>query len=128
MSMSLGFLLVVFAALFGLAVVIAIMVMLFRAASRASDRRPGDGGNAAVPPIIGDDSFTNPANPLYHLHHPTTTPDDPTRHRSADASSSHSSFDPTPSSTSSFDSGSSSSSSSDSGSSSSGGDSGSNCG
>lgn len=125
MSMSLGFLLVVFVALFGLAVVIAIMVMLFRAASRASDRRPGDNGNALVPPIIGDDSLTNPANPLYHLHHPTSPPADSTRHHSSDPSPSHSSFDPTPSNTSSFDS---AGSSFDSGSSSAGCDSGSNCG
>lgn len=126
MSMGFGFLLVVFVALFGIAVVIAILVMLFRVASRSSDRRPGDDGNAFVPPILGDDSLTNPANPLYHLHHPTS--DDPTRHHSADPSPSHSSFDSTPSSTPSFDSGSSSSSSFDSGSSSAGCDSGSNCG
>ncbi|MFM8468689.1 MAG: hypothetical protein ACKODH_01770 [Limisphaerales bacterium] len=128
MSMSMGFLLVVFVALLGLAVVIAIMVMLFRVASRSSARRPGDDGNAFVPPIIGDDSLTNPANPLYHLHHPTSTPDDSTRRHASDPSPSHSSSDSSPSSSSSFDSGSSSSSSFDSGSSSSASDSGSNCG
>ena len=121
MAMSWMFLLVVFAALCAFAVVIAIMVALFRAASRSSARPSGDNGVGPVPPIITDDSMTNPANPLYHLHHPT-------QHHTSDASPSHSSFDSTPTSTPSFDSGSSASSSVDSGSPSMGSDTGSNCG
>jgi len=132
-ALSWAFLLVAFAALCFLALTIAVMVMLFRAATRSSGHpsdapRSGDDGQAFVPPVLGDDSLTNPANPLHHLHHPTATPDEPTRHHSADPGPSHSSFDSTPSSTSSFDSGGSSSSSFDSGSSPAGSDAGSNCG
>lgn len=115
--MSWMFLLVVFMALCVFAVVIGVMVMLFRAASRTSGRPPGDNGANAVPPVITDDSLTNPANPLYQLYHPTGTPDDPSRHYSADPGPSHSSFDSTPGSSASSDSGSSFSPSSDSGSS-----------
>ncbi len=121
MAMTWMFLLVVFAALCAFAVVIAVMVMLFRAASRSSARPPGDNGVAGIPPVIGDDSMTNPANPLYHLHHPTH------RH-STDTGPSHSAFDSTPSSSPSTDSGSSASSSFYSGSSPASSDSGSNCG
>ncbi len=85
------FLLVVVMALGAFAVVIGVMVMLFRAASKSSPRPPG--GANAVPPFLPDDSLTNPANPLYHLHHPTATPDDPTRHFSADPGPSPSAFD-----------------------------------
>jgi hypothetical protein len=114
--MNWAFLLVVFAALCGLGLVIAVMVMVFRAATRSSDRPPGDTGSSAVPPVLTDDSLTNPASPLYHLHHPT------------DPGPSPSSFDSGPSSSPSFDSGSSASPSFDSGSSSMSSDSGSNCG
>ena len=90
--MSWAFLMVVVMALFGFAVVIGIMVMVFRAATRSSGRPPGDGSNSFVPPVLGD------ASP----HHSP-------------------SFDSTPSHTpSSFDSGSTSSSTFDSGSSSAG--------
>ena len=105
MAMSWMFLVVVLMALGAFAVVIGVMVMLFRVASKSS-QRPSGGVNG-VPPILTDDSLTNPANPLYHLHHPTSTPD----------GLSHSSFDSTPSSSPSFDSGSGSSSSFDAGSS-----------
>lgn len=116
MAMTWMFLLVVFVALGMFAVVIGVMITLFRAASKSSARSPGDSGSGAVPPILTDDSLTNPANPLYHLHHPT------------DASPAPSSFDSMPSSSPSFDSGSGASPSFDSGSSSVGSDSGSNCG
>lgn len=127
MTTSWAFLLVAFMALCGFAVVIAVMVVIFRAATRTSDRpsgnaRPGDDGHTFVPPVIGDDSLTNPAHPLYHLHHPTSG--EPSHHHGTDAGFSPSSFDSTPSSSPSFDSGSSSSSSFDSGSSSAGSDSG----
>ena len=55
---------VTFMALCALVSVIGVMVMLFRAASKAS-QRPSGGANG-VPPILTDDSLTNPANPLYH--------------------------------------------------------------
>lgn len=110
------FLLVVFVALGMFAVVIGVMVMLFRAASKTSARPPGDSESGAAPPIVTDDSLTNPANPLYHLHHPT------------DPGASPPSFDSGPSSSPSFDSGSSASPSVDSGGSSMSSDSGSNCG
>lgn len=110
------FLLVVFIALGMFAVVIGVIVMLFRAASKSSARPPSDSGSGAVPPILTDDSLTNPANPLYHLHHPT------------DPGSSPSSFDSGPTSSPSFDSGGSASPAFDSGSSSMSSDSGSNCG
>ena len=67
MAMTWMFLLVVFAALCAFAMVIGVMVMLFRAASRSSARPPSDAGATGIPPILGDDSLTNPANPLYHL-------------------------------------------------------------
>ncbi|MEQ2009752.1 MAG: hypothetical protein ABMA26_23450 [Limisphaerales bacterium] len=121
MAMTWMFLLVVFAALCAFAMVIGVMVMLFRAASRSSARPAGDNGVAGIPPVITDDSTTNPANPLYHLHHPTHL-------HSSDAGPSHSSSDSAPGSSSSFDSGSSANSSFDSGSSPSSSDSGSNCG
>ncbi len=107
-------LLVVFMALFAFAVVIGVMVIVFRAATRSS-RRPADGtSNPMVPPVLGDDSLTNPANPLYHIHHLSTSGHDASSHHSP-------SFDSTPShSPSSFDSGSAASSSFDSGSSSAG--------
>lgn len=105
--------LVVFMALFGFAVVIGVMVMVFRAATQPSGRPPGDGSKSFVPPVLGDDTLTNPANPLYHIHHPSPSGHDASSHYSP-------SFDSTPShSPSSFDSGSTSSSSFDSGSSSS---------
>lgn len=110
--MSWIFLVVIFMALCAFAVVIGVMVMLFRAASKSS-QRPSHGASG-VPPILGDDSLTNPANPLYHLHHPTSTPD----------GASHASSDSAPSSSPSFDSGSSAGASFDSGSSSSSSDSG----
>jgi uncharacterized membrane protein YgcG len=114
--MSWMFLLVVFMALCVFAVVIGVMVMLFRAASRSSGRPPGDTGASAVPPILPDDGLTNPANPLHHFHHPTTTSDDSSRHFSADPGPSSSAFDNGSSSGGSFDSGSSSGSSDSSGS------------
>jgi len=40
MAMSLGFLLVVFAALCGMAMVIAVLVMMFRAAASSNSRGP----------------------------------------------------------------------------------------
>ena len=122
MNTSWLFLVVVFMALGAFAVVIGVMVMLFRAASKSS-QRPSDGANG-VPPILTDDSLTNPANPLYHLHHPSVSTHNPGGHHSADSGPSHSAFDSAPSSSASFDSGSSSGPSSDSGSSSSTSDSG----
>lgn len=116
MAMTWMFLLVVFIALGMFAVVIGVMVMLFRAASKTSARPPGDSGSGSVPPLLTDDTLTNPANPLYQLHHP------------ADPSPAPASFDSAPSSSPSFDSGSSASPSVDSGSSSMSSDSGSNCG
>lgn len=116
MAMTWMFLLVVFIAMGMFAVVIGVMVMLFRAASKSSARPPGDSGSGAVPPILTDDSLTNPANPLHHLHHPM------------DPGSSPSSFDSGPTSSPSFDSGSSASPSFDSDSSSMSSHSGSNCG
>ena len=120
--MSWMFLLVVFMALGAFAVVIGVMVVLFRAASKSS-ARPSEGANA-VPPILTDDSLTNAANPLYHLHHPSVSTHNPSGHHSADSGPSHSAFDSTPSSSPSFDSGNSSGASFDSGSSSSSSDSG----
>ncbi len=101
--------LVVCVALCAFAVVIGVRIMRFRPASRASGR----------PPVLGDDSLTNPANPLYPLHQPSAVPNAP----------SPPTFDSTPSSSPSFDSGSGSSPSFDSGSSSSSsGSGGSGCG
>ncbi|PHX95395.1 MAG: hypothetical protein CK546_02765 [Pedosphaera sp.] len=109
MNMSLMFLLVVVAALGTFAVAIGVMVMLFRAASKSAPRPPG--GASPGPPILTDDSLTNPANPLYQLYHPTAMPDDPSRRPAADPGPSPSAFDSTPSSSPSFDSGGSSGSS-----------------
>jgi hypothetical protein len=85
------------------------MGITFRAAARSSGHPPGeaqrdDSGNVILPAAIGADSLTNPANPLYHLHHPTSTPDDATRHHSIDPGPGPSTFDASPSP--SFDSGS----------------------
>lgn len=109
--MSWVFLLAVFAALCFLALTIGVMVMIFRAAMRSSGRplgevRRDDSGNIVMPPPIVDDSLTNPANPLYHLHHPTMIPDDSSRQQSFDPGPGPSTFDASPSP--SFDSGSSS--------------------
>lgn len=103
------FLLAVFAGLCFLAMIIGVMVLLFRAATRASGRPPGEtrrgeSGNAVFPTVVGADVLTNPANPLYHLHHPNTGPVDPGRLHN---------IDPAPSPT--FDAGSSSSPSVDTG-------------
>jgi uncharacterized membrane protein YgcG len=112
MNTSLMFLAVVFMALCGFAIVIGLMVMVFRAATRTSGRPPGDASSNSTPSSFTDDRLTNPANPLYHLHHPTSASDDPNRHHSSSFGASTSAFD---SGSSSSDSGSSSSSSSDSG-------------
>lgn len=109
-----AFLAIVFISLCSLGVFIAVLVTIFRAASKSSTQRSDQANKfagAAVPPVLGDDSLTNPANPLYHLHHPSAP--------GHDAGSSHTaahSFDSTPSPSPSFDSGSSASSSFDSGS------------
>ncbi len=105
------FLLAVFAGLCFLAMIIGVMVLLFRAATRASGRPPGEtrrgeSGNAVFPTVVGADVLTNPANPLYHLYHPSPMPDDSTRHHG---------IDPAPSSPPTFDAGSSSSPSVDTG-------------
>lgn len=110
-GLSWGILLAAFAGLCFLALTIGVMVLVFRAAARSSGRPPGeaqrdDSGNVILPAAIGADSLTNPANPLYHLHHPASPSDDATRHHSIDPGSSPSTFDASPSP--SFDSGSSS--------------------
>ena len=97
MAMTWMFLLVVFIALGMFAVVIGVMVMLFRAASKSSARPTGDSAGSAVPPIITDDSLTNPANPLYHTHHPTPMPDNASHHHSIGPGPSPSTFDASPS-------------------------------
>ncbi len=91
MATSWAFLLVVFAALCGMAIVIVVLVMMFRAATRANGRGPEQGGssdttNTAVPPVLGDNSLTNPALPLHSLHHSSPISDEATRHHSAAAS------------------------------------------
>lgn len=108
-GLSWGILLAAFAALCFLALAIGVMVIIFRAAARSSGRPPGeaqrdDSGNVILPAAIGADSLTNPANPLYHLHHPTSASDDATRHHHIDPGPSPSTFDASPSP--SFDSGS----------------------
>jgi hypothetical protein len=91
MAMSLGFLLVVFAALCGMAMVIAVLVMMFRAAassnSRGSEGGTSDATNSAVPPVLGNNSLTNPTHPLHPLHHSSPILDEVTRHPSAAAAS-----------------------------------------
>lgn len=110
------FLAVVIISLGALGVFIAVLVTIFRTAAKSSAMRNDEAGKlagAAVPPVLGDDSLTNPANPLYHLHHPSA----PGHDASPSHPSSHS-FDSTPSHSPSFDSGSSAGSSFDSSSSS----------
>lgn len=90
--MSWAFLLVVFIALCGMAVVLAVMVMMFRAATRGTGQRLEQGGSSdashtAVPPVLGDNSLTNPAHPLHSLHHSSPIADEATRHHSAAAAS-----------------------------------------
>ncbi|NBV20753.1 MAG: hypothetical protein EBS05_01985 [Proteobacteria bacterium] len=114
-----AFLAIVFIALCTMGVFIAVLVVIFRAASKSSSNPNSQAGSltgAAVPPVLGDDSLTNPANPLYHIHHPGGFTHDASAHQTT----SHSpSFDSSPSpSPSSFDSGSSMGGSFDSGSSS----------
>lgn len=121
MSTSLTFLAVVFMALCGFAIVIGVMVMVFRAATRNTGRPPGDTGSSSTHPGFMDDRLTNPANPLYHHQHSTSTSDEPNRHQGGGFGASAAAFD---SGSSSSDSGSSSSSSSDSGGSSGSSDSG----
>ena len=89
--MSWAFLLVVFAALCVMAMFIVVLVMMFRAATRANGRGAEQGGssdttNMAVPPVLGDNSLTNPAHPLHSLHHSSPISDEATRHHSAAAS------------------------------------------
>ncbi len=106
--------------------VVFAIVQAFRNGSGVPPRRTtgmDDTNGGIIPPVIPlDDSFTNPANPLYHIHHPS----------GGDITGGHTSpspsFDSSPSP--SFDSGASSSPSFDSGSSPSGGcdTGGSNCG
>ena len=92
--MSLGFLLVVFTALCGMAMVISVLVMMFRAAassnSRGQEGGTSDATHMAVPPVLGDNSLTNPAHPL---HHSSPILDEATRHPSAAASAGAPSFD-----------------------------------
>ena len=91
---------IAFIALVALGVFFTLLVAVFRAATRSSARPPtsSDAAPGVVPPILGsDDSFTNPANPLYHMHHPSTSSHSPTH------------FDAAPSHSPSFDSGSSAS-------------------
>lgn len=95
--MSWAFLLVVFTALCGMAMVIVVLVMMFRAAARANGRGPeadsSNAANTAAPPVLGDNSLKNPAHPLYSLHHSSPTMDESTRHLSTDAGISATSFD-----------------------------------
>jgi hypothetical protein len=81
---GLGFLLAVLAGLCFLVMIIGVMVVVFRAATRGSNRPSSevgrdDSGNAVFPSVVGADALTNPANPLYQLHQPTTIPGDPSR-------------------------------------------------
>lgn len=106
-------LVVVFVALCFLAVTIGLMILIFRAATRPSGRSQNlpqreDSSNAFVPPVIGDDSLTNPANPLYHHHHPSSSSHDSGHSHSHSDSTSSSFSDSGSSSSASFDSGSSS--------------------
>ena len=115
---------------------VTLLVFLF-VASRIFGNRSGGGVPprrasddlspiGAVPSPLGDDSLTNPANPLYHLHHLGATSDEPHRHHH-DPSPGPSSFDAPSGGGASSDT--SSSPPSDSGSSMGGGDSGgNNCG
>jgi len=54
---------------FGIAVFVLVVIALMRS-SRGQNRSvpPRIGGLGVVPPML-DDSFTNPANPMYHVHH-----------------------------------------------------------
>lgn len=84
----------------------------------SAGQSPSSTDSFANAPLIMDDSLTNPANPLYHVHHPPahSSSDLPSSH-SADFGSSHTSSPSIDSGSSgtSFDSGSTSSGSMDSG-------------
>lgn len=100
MALSWAFLLVVFVALCGMVIVIGVLAMLFRAATRSRGQGPeagsSDPSNTAVPPVLTNDSLTHPASPLHPLHHSSPSMDDATRNISADTGSSAASPAPDP--------------------------------